>query len=106
MIQTLPRVVPVYGGFQAFRERTLGPRSHAEPDRGGDTTTGLGSRLLGRLVARQLRRPRGLFGRVIGRGLARRNKEANDWTVSLLDIQPTDRVLEIGFGPGLAVRST
>jgi cyclopropane fatty-acyl-phospholipid synthase-like methyltransferase len=25
------------------------------------------------------------------------------WAVSLLDIQPSDRVLEIGFGPGLAV---
>jgi len=31
--------------------------------------------------------------------------ESNDWTVSLLDIQPNDRVLEVGFGPGLAVRS-
>jgi ubiquinone/menaquinone biosynthesis C-methylase UbiE len=32
------------------------------------------------------------------------NRERNRWAVSLLDIQPRDRVLEIGFGPGLAVR--
>jgi ubiquinone/menaquinone biosynthesis C-methylase UbiE len=31
------------------------------------------------------------------------NKQRNHWVVSLLDVQPTDRVLEIGFGPGLAI---
>jgi SAM-dependent methyltransferase len=31
------------------------------------------------------------------------NKHRNRWVVSLLDVQPTDRVLEIGFGPGLAI---
>ena len=30
------------------------------------------------------------------------NRDANYWTVGLLDIKPTDHVLEIGFGPGLA----
>ena len=27
-----------------------------------------------------------------------------DWTISLLDIQAEDRILEIGFGPGVSVR--
>src|SRR5919198_872052 len=31
------------------------------------------------------------------------NRQRNSWAVSLLDVQPTDRVLEIGFGPGLAI---
>ena len=31
------------------------------------------------------------------------NRGRNQWVVSLLDVQPTDRVLEIGFGPGVAV---
>lgn len=31
------------------------------------------------------------------------NRQRNRWVVSLLDVQPTDRVLEIGFGPGIAV---
>ncbi|MGH8536365.1 MAG: class I SAM-dependent methyltransferase [Gammaproteobacteria bacterium] len=33
----------------------------------------------------------------------RMNRQANDWTLSLLEIGPSDNVLEIGFGPGQAV---
>jgi SAM-dependent methyltransferase len=32
------------------------------------------------------------------------NRARNRWAVSLLDIEPSDRVLEIGSGPGLAIR--
>jgi SAM-dependent methyltransferase len=32
------------------------------------------------------------------------NRQRNAWAVSLLDVRPDDRVLEIGFGPGLAIR--
>src|SRR5262245_8870791 len=32
------------------------------------------------------------------------NRKRNAWAVSLLDLQPDDRVLEIGYGPGLAIR--
>jgi len=32
------------------------------------------------------------------------NRRRNAWAVSLLDARPHDRVLEIGFGPGLAIR--
>ena len=27
----------------------------------------------------------------------------NEWTISLLNIQRSDNVLEIGFGPGIAI---
>jgi ubiquinone/menaquinone biosynthesis C-methylase UbiE len=33
----------------------------------------------------------------------RSNQQRNSWAVSMLDVLPTDRVLEIGFGPGLAI---
>ena len=32
------------------------------------------------------------------------NRKRNAWAVSLMDVQPSDRVLEIGFGPGIAIR--
>jgi SAM-dependent methyltransferase len=51
----------------------------------------------------QYRRPRGLIGRWIGQKMADQHQPENDWTVSLLNIQPDDHIVEIGFGPGLAV---
>ncbi len=62
-------------------------------------------RILGRVVA-QFHRPKGLGGCLVGWVMATRpsNRERNAWVVSLLDVSPTDRVLEIGFGPGIAIR--
>jgi ubiquinone/menaquinone biosynthesis C-methylase UbiE len=56
-------------------------------------------------IVGQFRHPRGSAGRVAGWVMAHRpsNRQRNRWVVSLLDVQPTDRVLEIGFGPGLAI---
>jgi ubiquinone/menaquinone biosynthesis C-methylase UbiE len=53
----------------------------------------------------QFHRPRGLAGRVAGWVMAHRgsNVERNVWVVSLLGVQPADRVLEVGFGPGIAI---
>jgi ubiquinone/menaquinone biosynthesis C-methylase UbiE len=36
--------------------------------------------------------------------MAAKNRRRSEWTLSLLEIQPTDRVLEIGFGSGADVR--
>jgi ubiquinone/menaquinone biosynthesis C-methylase UbiE len=48
-------------------------------------------------------RPQGFLGSIGGRIMAFTNKELNEWTLSLLNIRSSDRVLEIGFGPGIAV---
>jgi SAM-dependent methyltransferase len=62
-------------------------------------------RALDRDVIGQAHHPRGAAGSVNGWVFAHRpsNRQRNRWVVSLLDAQPGDRVLEIGFGPGLAV---
>ncbi|MBH0207963.1 MAG: methyltransferase domain-containing protein [Nitrospira sp.] len=56
-------------------------------------------------VYSQCEKPMGVGGRIAGWLMAHRrfDKERNRWAVSLLDLQPTDRVLEIGCGPGVAV---
>lgn len=69
-------------------------------------TTGAGFRRQAiRKVVSQFGHPRGVAGRLVGWVMAHRrsNRQRNRWAVSLLDVQPTDRVLEIGFGPGVAV---
>jgi len=53
----------------------------------------------------QFSHPRGALGHLAGYIMGRRrsNLERNDWVESLLEIGPADRILEIGFGPGVAV---
>jgi ubiquinone/menaquinone biosynthesis C-methylase UbiE len=59
---------------------------------------------LSHLLAKQFRQPSGWLGRVAG-FVFRINREGIHWTIRLLDIQPADQVLEIGFGPGYGVET-
>jgi SAM-dependent methyltransferase len=54
----------------------------------------------------QFGRPTGFWGHAAGLLMTCRasNRRRNAWAVSLLDVQAQHRVLEIGFGPGLAIR--
>jgi len=56
------------------------------------------------LVA-QFRRPSGMLGHLAGFIMAHRpsNIERNRWALELLELRETDRVLEIGYGPGIAL---
>lgn len=62
-------------------------------------------RVLDRDVIGQGHRPHGAAGSVTGWVFAHRpsNRQRNRWVVSLLDVHPADQVLELGFGPGVAV---
>ena len=57
-------------------------------------------------IRAQFRHPRGVAGWLAGWAMALRssNRQRNVWAVGLLGVEPTDRVLEIGFGPGIAIR--
>lgn len=57
-------------------------------------------------IVSQFMQPRGFAGWLAGWEMALRssNRQRNVWAVGLLGVEPTDRVLEIGFGPGIAIR--
>ena len=59
--------------------------------------------MLAEMIGKQYRRPSGLLGFLIGYKMTRDHRPENAWTVSLLEAQPTDHILEIGFGAGLAI---
>jgi ubiquinone/menaquinone biosynthesis C-methylase UbiE len=55
-------------------------------------------------IESQFGNPRGLIGHLVGLIMAYENRARNQWALSLLNIQPTDRILEIGFGSGWAIQ--
>ena len=59
---------------------------------------------LRKFMTKQFGSPSGLFGKFIGNRMAKGNAYDAQWTVSLLDIQPHHRILEIGFGPGVSTQ--
>jgi SAM-dependent methyltransferase len=69
-----------------------------------EATPAMGNPLKAYLIS-QFGNPRGLLGALAGNVMARRasNIKRNLWTIELMDLKPTDRVLEIGFGPGFAL---
>ncbi len=58
-------------------------------------------------IVKQFRRPEGALGHIAAAIMATRpsNIARNRWTVDLLSLDPGHRVLEIGCGPGLALRA-
>lgn len=57
-----------------------------------------------RFMTTQFGNPRGVFGKFIGNRMAKGNAYDAQWTVSLLNIQPSHHILEIGFGPGVSTQ--
>jgi ubiquinone/menaquinone biosynthesis C-methylase UbiE len=55
------------------------------------------------VLRRTFGRPQGLLGRLGGRLMARMNRDCIASVLALLEIGPSDRVLEIGFGPGVGI---
>jgi ubiquinone/menaquinone biosynthesis C-methylase UbiE len=56
------------------------------------------------ILTRMFGRPKGVPGRLGGIIMARTNGEAAAEAIDVLDVRPDDKVLEIGFGPGVGIR--
>jgi cyclopropane fatty-acyl-phospholipid synthase-like methyltransferase len=56
-------------------------------------------------IVSQFKQPRGFLGKIAGQIMAHRssNIERNLWLLDLLKFKRSDRVLEIGYGPGIAI---
>jgi SAM-dependent methyltransferase len=52
----------------------------------------------------QFAHPRGVWGSLVGHIMALANARANQWLLEQLEVRPTDRVLDIGSGPGVGVK--
>ena len=54
-------------------------------------------------VFEQFGNPNGALGSLVGHVMAAKgdNRKRGRWTVDLLELDPTDRVLELGYGPGV-----
>jgi len=55
-------------------------------------------------IARQSSRPRGMIGRLLGHVMAIETASLNSEALALLALQPSVRVLEVGFGHGRTIR--
>jgi ubiquinone/menaquinone biosynthesis C-methylase UbiE len=56
-----------------------------------------------KIIDGQYRRPSGILGRWVGRKMVQQHLPENTWTVQVVNPQPNDVILEIGFGPGIAI---
>ena len=62
------------------------------------------SEVLWQGIGRQLRCPAGGWGWLAGHAMALANREPNRLAIEALSVEPTDTVLELGFGPGRALK--
>ena len=52
----------------------------------------------------QYRSPGGMVGWLAGERMVRQHRPETTWTINLLELQPADTVLEVGFGAGQGIK--
>lgn len=60
--------------------------------------------MIKKLIASQFKKPGGLFGNFYSNLMAKGNRRNYDELMNELNIQPNDKILEIGYGPGIGIR--
>ena len=60
--------------------------------------------IMGNMLMHMFGRPQGILGRLGGIIMTRTNEDCGVWVTELLEVEPNDTVLEVGFGPGVIVQ--
>jgi cyclopropane fatty-acyl-phospholipid synthase-like methyltransferase len=55
------------------------------------------------LIARQFKKPTGLFGNISSNIMIKGNRNKYDTLIKDMDLQSNDQLLEIGYGPGIGI---
>jgi ubiquinone/menaquinone biosynthesis C-methylase UbiE len=56
------------------------------------------------IIGKQMQYPKGFFGKVLFAWMTPKTLAHARWTADLLDIQPEDQIIEIGFGNGANIK--
>lgn len=59
---------------------------------------------LKQIIIKQFEKPTGIFGRFVGWLLSFKNNERVNWTFEKLQLTPSDILLEVGYGSGVAIK--
>jgi len=62
-------------------------------------------KLLDQFIGRQIRKPSGVSGWILGHLMAHEHKALVDWMLESLSIDPADHVLDVGCGGGMTLRT-
>jgi SAM-dependent methyltransferase len=55
------------------------------------------------ILMRMFGHPHGVLGRLGGVIMAHTNQKCAAWVIELLEVLPSDKILEVGFGPGVGI---
>jgi SAM-dependent methyltransferase len=56
------------------------------------------------MIGRHAQKPSGLIGRLLADFMTRTTLPSSRWTADLLQVQPTDHLIEVGFGNGASIQ--
>jgi cyclopropane fatty-acyl-phospholipid synthase-like methyltransferase len=99
--ETISVFIKAQSRKEMMKEALKYPDSQNQPDHGDSRWV----QSIRPFLRAQFGCPTGFWGHIVGKIMTYTpsNQERIHWTISLLNIKPDDRLLEVGFGPGFAI---